>query len=116
MTHAGHSLLLTGDLEKQGTARVIGLPPPSVDVLMAPHHGSRAAFTSPFVAWAKPTFVVVNRGFRASGAIGPNDAGPNATVWDTVTFGAVTIRSHRTGLTAEAFRTNDRMVLRRGGK
>ena len=33
--HAGHTLLLTGDLEGPGLERVLGLPPHRVDVLMA---------------------------------------------------------------------------------
>ena len=35
-------------------------------------------------------------------------------VWDTATFGAVTIRSHPTGLTAESFRTGELRVIHRG--
>ena len=31
--HAGHALLLTGDLEGEGLERVVALPPPKVDVL-----------------------------------------------------------------------------------
>src|SRR5262249_59982894 len=39
--HAGHSILLTGDLEGEGLRRVIGeLPPQRSDVLMAPPPGS----------------------------------------------------------------------------
>src|SRR5262249_50212002 len=39
--HAGHSILLTGDLEGEGLRRVLSeLPPRHIDVLMAPHHGS----------------------------------------------------------------------------
>jgi competence protein ComEC len=40
--HAGHSILLTGDLEGKGLQRVLGeLPPRRVEVMMVPHHGSR---------------------------------------------------------------------------
>jgi competence protein ComEC len=116
VSHAGHSILLTGDLEKQGTSRVITLPTSEIDVLMAPHHGSRAALSAGFQAWSKPKFVAVNRGNRAGSAIRPGDAGANVPVWDTATMGAITIRSHRSGLTAEAFRTNDRVVIRRGSQ
>jgi competence protein ComEC len=39
--HAGHALLLTGDLEGAGLQRVVGeLAPRRVEVMMAPHHGS----------------------------------------------------------------------------
>jgi competence protein ComEC len=116
VSHAGHNILLTGDLEKQGTSRVITLPTSEIDVLMAPHHGSRAALSAGFLAWSKPKFVAVNRGNRAGSAIRPGDAGASVPVWDTATMGAITIRSHRSGLTAEAFRTNDRVVIRRGSQ
>lgn len=116
VTHARHSILLTGDLEKQGTARVMTLPTSEIDVLMAPHHGSRAALSTGFLAWAKPKFVAVNRGNRAGSVIHSGDAGASVPVWDTALMGAITIRSHRTGLTAETFRTNDRVVIRRGSQ
>jgi hypothetical protein len=32
--HAGHALLLTGDLEDPGLARVLSLPRPALDVLI----------------------------------------------------------------------------------
>lgn len=37
--HAGHAILLTGDLEGAGLQRVVGeIPPRRVQVMMAPHH------------------------------------------------------------------------------
>jgi competence protein ComEC len=115
VTHIGHSILLTGDLEKHGTTLVTATPIEPIDVLMAPHHGSRGAWTPGFVAWAKPAFVVVSRGSRATGITSAN-ANINAPIWDTQSFGAITIRSHATGLTAESFRSNDRVIVKRGSK
>jgi competence protein ComEC len=115
VTHDGHTLLLAGDLEKQGTSRVLSLPFPGAEVVMAPHHGSRAAFPASFRNWAKPSFVVVSRGDRGS-PVTQNEVGPNVTLWDTATVGAVTVRSDRSGLTAGAFRTGDRVVIGRGSK
>ncbi|MFO0849305.1 MAG: ComEC/Rec2 family competence protein [Gemmataceae bacterium] len=60
--YAGRNLLLTGDLEKVGTAWVLDRPPVPVDVLLAPHHGSRAALPRRLVEWASPGLVVVSRG------------------------------------------------------
>jgi len=114
VTHAGHTVLLTGDLEKEGTAHVLALPAGPADVMMAPHHGSRAAFPPGLRAWAAPRLVVVCRGALERPGVGPADA-PGADVWDTGGYGAVTVRSNPTGLTAEAFRTGERMVVRRGG-
>ncbi|HVK15612.1 MAG TPA: MBL fold metallo-hydrolase, partial [Fimbriiglobus sp.] len=113
--HAGHSILLTGDLEKSGTGFVLDQIPKRSDVLMAPHHGSKAAFPKRLTEWADPKFVVVSRGPGFSSPIQAGAAGPDVPVWDTVSMGAITLRSHRSGLTAEAFRTGERRVLVRGG-
>lgn len=106
ITHANHSILLTGDLEKTGTSMLLAQPPQLVDVMMAPHHGSPAAFPTALARWADPKLVVVCRGPR-SGKL-PLES------WDTWTHGAVTLRSHSTGLLAETFRTKERVVVKRG--
>ncbi len=111
--HGNHSILLTGDLEKAGAARVLGLPPVPCDVLVAPHHGSRSAFSPELVRWCSPSFVAVTRGNRAETAVRPGDAG-GAPVWDTWTSGAIAVRSNPTGLTAESFRRGERIVVKRG--
>jgi competence protein ComEC len=110
--YKGRSLLLTGDLEKTGAAWVLDRPPVRCDVLMAPHHGSRAALPRRLVEWAAPGLVVVSRGPARGNTVGPADA-PAAAVWDTHTCGAVTIRCHSTGVVAEAFRTGEVRVVKR---
>jgi competence protein ComEC len=84
-------------------------------VMMAPHHGSRAALSRELVGWCRPKFVVANRGPEKGNTMRPGDAGP-ADVWDTWGHGAVTVRSHPTGLVAEAYRTGERVVVTRGGR
>lgn len=113
VTHAGHVILLTGDLEKAGTGFVLDQPKRPVDVLMAPHHGSRAALPKRLVEWAGPKLVVVSRGQPMGNSITERDAGPDVPVWDTHTCGAITLRSHKTGLVAEAFRTGEKRVIPR---
>jgi competence protein ComEC len=112
--HAGHSILLTGDLEKAGTGYLLAQPPNRVDVLMAPHHGSRAALPRQLVRWCEPRIVVVSRGRALGNTIRATDTGPDLPIWDTDALGAITIRSHATGLIAEAYRTGERRVLARG--
>jgi len=114
--HAGHTLLFTGDLEKSGTAMLMLLPPVAADVMQAPHHGSQAAFPESLAKWANPKFVIANRGGLYSNFIREGHAGLLAPIWDTHTCGAITLRSHRSGLTAEAFRTKERIVIVRGGQ
>ena len=114
--HAGHTLLFTGDLEKSGTAMLMLSPPVEADVMQAPHHGSQAAFPKSLAKWANPKFVIANRGGLYSNFIREGHAGLLAPIWDTHTCGAITLRSHRSGLTAEAFRTKERIVIVRGGQ
>lgn len=114
--HAGHTLLFTGDLEISGTAMLLKQPFIAADAMQAPHHGSQSAFPKSLTAWATPKFVVVNRGGLYSNFIRAGHAGDNVPIWDTHTCGAITLRSHRSGLSAEAFRTQERIVIVRGGK
>jgi len=113
-TDGRYTLLLTGDLEKAGMSTVLDLEPKPVDVLMAPHHGSKAAMPRKLIAWSRPRFVVVNRGTGRSSPIGSADVGSEARIWDTATYGAITLRFHRTGLTAEAFQSGERQVIASG--
>lgn len=106
--HGSHTILLTGDLEKAGTTMLLAQPPIAADVLMAPHHGSPTALPAALLRWAEPKLIVACRGQRSGGLP------PELGVWDTWTHGAVTIRSHAGGLTAETYRTSERRVLRFG--
>jgi competence protein ComEC len=111
--HAGHTLLLTGDLEGAGQARVLALPRRRIDVMMAPHHGSKAANTPELARWARPQVVVSCQGPEAGRQDGsePYRLGGThcLTTWHD---GAVTVRSHASGLVVETFRTGDRFVVR----
>ena len=53
-------VLLPGDIEKTVENR---LAPPSVDLLVVPHHGSATSSTDAFVAAAKPAFAVISAGW-----------------------------------------------------
>jgi competence protein ComEC len=111
--HAGHALLLTGDLEGVGQEMVLGLPARRVEVLMAPHHGSPAANPPELARWARPQVVVASQGLRP----GPRDGGEayrdaGARYLSTAREGAVIIRSHASGLVIETFRTGERFVVR----
>lgn len=113
---AGHTLLLTGDLEKAGTARVLELPPEPACVLMGPHHGSRAALPEGLVRWSSPRLVVVSRGPARGNSVRAGDAGPAVMIWDTWDRGAVTLRCHSSGVVAESYRNVERVVVGRPGR
>ena len=113
VTHRGHRFLLTGDLEKSGAALVLKQQIGEVDVMTAPHHGSRSAVPRAMSAWCRPRMVVVSRGQASGNTMTTADTLPGCLLRDTFTHGAVTIRSGPSGLTAECFVDRERMVLRR---
>ena len=87
-----------------------------VDVLQAPHHGSRAANTPELAAWARPRVVVSCEGPPLGGARAREPyTGTGARFLGTWPHGAVTVRSHRTGLVVETFRTGQRFAVRSEG-
>lgn len=113
--HAGHSILLTGDLEGLGLQRVLSLPAPRIDVLQAPHHGSRVANTPDLADWAAPKFAVSCQGPPTW----PNRSADvytarGAQFLGTWPHGAVTILSSRDRLVVETFVTGQRFVVRSG--
>jgi competence protein ComEC len=111
--HDGHTLLLTGDIEGPGLERVLGLSPEHVDILQAPHHGSKAANTPALAAWAQPRIVISCQGPPRGPSHAPDpykDIG--ARFLGTWPHGAITIRSHRTGLVVETFLTGERFAVR----
>jgi competence protein ComEC len=111
--HAGHTILLTGDLEGPGLERVLNLPARRIDVLMAPHHGSKRANTPDLADWARPRVVVSSQGppRSPSGDKEPYTA-TGARFLSTWEQGAVTIHSHASGMAIETFVTGQRFVLR----
>jgi competence protein ComEC len=114
--HAGHTILLTGDLEGEGTRRVLSLPPVHCQVLMAPHHGSRAADPAAVVAWSRPKVVVSCQGPpRTPSGTGGAYTARGAQFLSTWEHGAVSVRSHASGLVVETFRTGQRFVVRESG-
>jgi competence protein ComEC len=111
--HRGHRILLTGDLEGAGLDRVTATPAPPIDVLMTPHHGSGAG-SEKLANWARPKLVVSSQGRADAGKASDAYAKRGIPYWATWPNGAITIRSHATGLTAETFATNQRIVVRSG--
>jgi competence protein ComEC len=62
---AGHTLLLTGDIEAEAEAELVAAQVAGpVDVVVVPHHGSRTSSTAGFVAATQPGWVVYPVGFH----------------------------------------------------
>jgi competence protein ComEC len=94
---AGRSMLFPGDLEAPGEAALVDETALAVDVVKAPHHGSRTSSTAAFVAATHPRVVVIscgwgNRfGFPAPEVVARWQAA-GADVHRTDQAGAVTVR------------------------
>jgi competence protein ComEC len=60
-----HTLLLTGDIEARAEGDLLASGAlPAIDVMIAPHHGSRTSSTAGFVAATRPRWVVYAVGHR----------------------------------------------------
>jgi competence protein ComEC len=113
--HLDHSILLTGDLEGPGLERLLSQPRIPVDVLMAPHHGSRTSNISELASWAQARAVISCEGPPRSGNRPPEPYTPlGATFLGTWPHGAVTVHSHPTGLVIDTYQSGQRLVIRRG--
>jgi competence protein ComEC len=111
--HGGHSILLTGDLEGEGVERLKSRPPMSVDVMQTPHHGAVAPAEA-IKDWVRPRLVVSSQGRTDAGKAEAVFVRKGIPYWATWPHGAITIRSHSTGMVAESYATGQRLVVRSG--
>jgi competence protein ComEC len=102
---AGVRLLLPGDIEAAAERELVAKPTfAGVDLVVAPHHGSRTSSTPPFVQATHPRYVVFSTGFgnrwhfpaadivarwRQSGACALNTAEEGALEFATVPEGGL---------------------------
>lgn len=59
---AGRSLLLTGDLERDGIPELVQRSIEPVDVMLAPHHGSAKSNPPELYDWAQPAHIIISTG------------------------------------------------------
>jgi competence protein ComEC len=108
VTHGRHSILLTGDLEQEGLAALLTQAPRRVDVLMAPHHGSRRVDLAGLVRWSGAKLVVSS---QAAPAVARHKREELAVpCWETWRDGAITIESSKS-LEARAYRSGVHRVI-----
>lgn len=104
--HGTHQILLTGDLEGPGLEKVLGLPSRSIDVLMAPHHGSPRCSPAELAQWARPRVVIACQGQPLGGRAKPEPyTAIGATYLGTWPHGAVTVISRPDLLTVDTIST-----------
>ncbi len=92
LEYAGRRVLFTGDVEGTGLWSLLALAPIDVDVLIAPHHGSRTANPPEMIAWARPEHVIVSQGRPRSSATLSHYRDAGIPVYSTNDRGAVTVR------------------------
>ncbi|HWY87421.1 MAG TPA: hypothetical protein VNX28_11885, partial [Gemmataceae bacterium] len=106
------SILLTGDLEGPGLARVLALSKIGVDILMAPHHGSKTSNNPDLARWAKPKVVISSQGPPRGNPKTTNPYGPaGATYLTTWNHGAVTIRKEGGKWLVDAYQSKKRIEV-----
>ena len=105
LTAAGRRVLLTGDVEGAGLAKLLAEPATPCDVVLAPHHGSARSNPPGLAKWAKPKWVVVSGRVDAGGAVREAYQDVGAKILETEDVGAVTVTISRQGdLRVETFR------------
>lgn len=62
----GYSILFMGDVEYRVERQLLkdGVLPRDVDVLIAPHHGSKTSSSIDFVRWTRPKNVIFSAGYK----------------------------------------------------
>ncbi len=93
----GVRFLLTGDIEAEAEQQLLaaGLLP-QVDVLIAPHHGSKTSSTQAFLAALQPKHIVVSAGYKSAyghphASVLARYGTVDAQLWNTASQGAVTL-------------------------
>ncbi len=95
---------------------MLGLPPVRVDVLMAPHHGSRAANPSELAAWARPKVVVACQTAPRTAFADDPYLRVGARFLDTWRYGAITFSCRNEELWVETFRKGEKLLLEPGAQ
>jgi competence protein ComEC len=89
LTHAGGSVLFTGDIQDGAMAELLKAPEQlRADVLVAPHHGSCERLTARFIDAVAPTTIVSSNDRTLTG---------RQREFDRITEGMPVLRTHRCG-------------------
>ena len=104
---AGRHLLLTGDLELSGLDELVAQPRPEPppEVMLAPHHGGRAANPEWLYEWARPRLIVASQRpptSAKSDALGPIER-LGIPILRTWRRGAIRLKWTADGIVAHAF-------------
>lgn len=92
----GVQVLLMGDVERDIEHYLLSheLLPQNIDVLLAPHHGSKSSSTKALVNWLRPKHVIVSAGYKnryhhPAKEVVTRYQASGARVWNTAEHGAI---------------------------
>jgi competence protein ComEC len=99
ITHRGRQILLPGDLEGSGLDALLLRQPRHVDVLLAPHHGSKKSNSPELADWCRPDFVVFSgNGHWSTPELEATYHAVGAKVLHTYAVGAVDVQIDAGGI------------------
>jgi len=109
------SALLTGDIEQRAEKRLINNMPEhiKVDILLAPHHGSKTSSSNKFIATTAPEYAVISAGYRNRFGFPKQDIISRYDAYGVETLvtymtGEISMKFSATGLKIEQFRPKSR--------
>jgi competence protein ComEC len=114
--HAGHRVLLTGDLEPPGLNDLLAEEPLDCSVALAPHHGSPRSNPDRFAEWSQPEYIIISGGKaladeRTIAGVKDSFRLRGAEVFHTAEDGCVTVSVSSTGVSIATHRTHVRAGL-----
>ena len=99
VTFAGHSILLTGDIEEYTQSALLEGADLHADVLLLPHHGSVGATTEAFIAATGAQMLIRSSRERTSQTFnGLTELVGDAFMLNTADVGAVTVEIDAAGV------------------
>lgn len=111
------SALLTGDIQRDSESELLAAGVADVDVVVAPHHGSRTSSTQPFVDATSPRLVLFATGYRNRWAFPKQDVvlrwqAAGARTFATADTGAIDVLVGAAPLSAGLYRRDARHYWR----
>lgn len=98
------SLLLTGDLEKEGLGMLLREPPQTAEVMMLPHHGSKRLDPRELQRWTQAEWLIACQGVTTARNPAPLEWRTRGTTLSTSAEGAITCVGTTQGWQMSTFR------------
>lgn len=113
VTHGELRLLLTGDLEGPGLAKLLAGAAPPLDVLQVPHHGSEKSEPARLADWARPQVAISCQARPPTDRATASHYERRGVLYlGTWPRGTITVRQNAIGAWVETYRGGLRRTLR----